>query len=131
MPAIARGIAGGVGAGWRMIAGTMARDGAFGLIRNAAGAVVGWVSKVGKIYSRKDVARVAKSIGFDAAAVALGMTAVQLASTLADEQLSKKPGRRRGISYGELRVTRRTLNKFQSMARLTGMSCKVTNRKRC
>lgn len=117
--------------GWRAVAGVMARDGAWGLIRNIKNIIVGFVSKTRKIYSRREVVRIAKHVGFDAAAGALGMTAVMLASTLADDALQKKPGRRRGISYGELRVTRRTLNKFQSMAKLTGMVCRVTKVKRC
>ncbi|MBI4598007.1 MAG: hypothetical protein HY737_06375 [Candidatus Omnitrophica bacterium] len=86
---------------------------AVGAIRNAAGRIVGFITSSGRRISPKTAASVAKKIGIEAAAVALGITAFELAEMLFDQ--AARPRRRRGLSYRDIRTARRVCRTISTM----------------
>lgn len=87
--------------------------GARGLAYSAAGRLVG-VMRGTTLFSNKKVLRMARLIGIEATAVALGITAADVASMIVAE--SAKPARRaRGISGRDVRITRRTIGKIRGI----------------
>lgn len=88
------------------------------LIRSASGRIVGFFVG-GRRISRSAGVALAKRIGLDAAAVALGVTAVELSQAILDE--ASKRRRRGGISASDLRRTRATICKVQRIASAVGI----------
>ncbi len=67
---------------------------------------------IGKRITRKNAIALIKRVGIDAAALALGLTVLEMAQIVASE-----PSRRmRGISGGDIKRTRRTLRKINNLA---------------
>ena len=67
---------------------------------------------IGKRITRKNAISLIKRVGIDAAALALGLTVLEMAQIVASE-----PSRRmRGISGGDIKRTRRTLRKINNLA---------------
>lgn len=97
-----------------MVAGVGAMAGrALGLFRTVTGKITGVMTKRGWV-SRKKAAALAKGIGIDAAAVALGITAVEMAELVLED--SKRPRRAKGISGSDIKRTKRTI----------GTICRIT-----
>lgn len=67
-----------------------------------------------KVTPRKAKA-LAKQIGLDAAAAALGISAIELAQMVLSDTARTSRGNSRGISGADLRRTRRTMNKIKSI----------------
>lgn len=97
--------------------------GMFGLIRSATGRISGVRLGSGTFVSRKKMVALAKRVGIEAAAIALGITVVSLAEAIA----TTPTRRRRGISAADIRRTRSTLRK---VCVLTNDLKTVTGRKR-
>lgn len=106
------------------LGGTVARAGAaaVGIIRTAAGRIAGWVLPSGVRVSRKQAVELAKNVGITAAAGALGASAVELAEAIMQEE--GRPRRGRGITAAQLRTTRRTMRKVESMHRQIAKAAK-------
>ena len=92
--------------------------GARGLVTSGAGALLG-VMRGQKLFRNAQVMQLAKQVGIDAAAVALGVTAVDVAQMIAAHvQRRGRRHRTRGISGRDIKCTRRTMRKFHSLAKL-------------
>jgi len=74
-----------------------------------------------KVTPRKAKA-LAKQIGLDAAAAALGISAVELAQMVLSDSARTSRGNSRGISGADLRRTRRTMNKIKSINKYLHLS---------
>lgn len=68
----------------------------------------------GKVVTRKNAVALARRIGLESAAVALGISAVEMASAIAEESTRRRRGR--GITGRDLAVVRRTARKLNSAA---------------
>lgn len=79
------------------------------------GAIVASVGGVIRRISAKNVAALAKRVGIDAAAAALGITAVQVAQAVMADEKRKRRGS--GITASQYRTTTKTLRKFHTMQR--------------
>ena len=95
-------------------AGALATGGAAGnLILSSTGRILSVVTATGARIGRKRVVAIAKSIGLNAAAAALGISIVELATMVTDDL--GRPRRRRGITARDFSTTRRTLTKIKTM----------------
>lgn len=74
--------------------------------------------------SRKRVVAIAKTLGIQAAATALGIGAVEVAQMVLDEQGHKRRGG--GVTGAQLRTTRKTMRKVMGMARTIRSACSET-----
>lgn len=91
----------------------------------AGGAVVRAGSRliqtaIGNI-SRKRVVAIAKTLGIQGAATALGIGAVEIAQMVLDE--GQRRGRRGGITSAQMRTTRRTIGKVMGLHRQIAAAC--------
>lgn len=97
-----------------------------GAIRSARGLITRFVLPSGATVSRKQAVALAKQVGLDAAAVALGVTAVELAEAVMQE--TSRPRRRRGITGRQLANARRVNRMVKKMAcdlgYLKGATCR-------
>lgn len=107
--AMARGIAPGA----MMAAGAAA----VGIVRSAAGRIIGWVLPSGTKVTRAAAVKLAKEMGLSVAAGAIGATAVDLAEAVMQQEGGGRR-RSRGITGAQLRTTRRTMGKIERMHRL-------------
>lgn len=80
--------------------------------------IMGFVLPNGARISRKSAVSLAKRVGIDAAAAALGITAVELAEALLQDAQTTSRRRRKGISYRDLRTTSRVARRLCSMTAL-------------
>ena len=71
--------------------------------------------------SSKKAARLAKAIGIEGAAVALGIGTVELAQMVLDSSTSSRRGR--GISAAQMRTTRRTIRSVTGLYRQIQSAC--------
>lgn len=110
-------IPGGGGGGTRDIV-SAARSGGGGMVAKD-GVIRGIVALGGKYLTNRKVVALAKRIGLEAAAAALGISVLNIAQMIATDA-SRPTRRRRGITWRELNTTRRT------MRRLASMSCYVS-----
>lgn len=117
LPAIGGAIGGMLGLG----AGTAMRAAA-GLVRSAAGKIRGVMLSSGRFISSKKGAALAKRVGIDAAAAALGVSAVEMAQMVLDSSASGR-GRGRGITAASMRTTRRTIRQVSSLSRQIAQAC--------
>jgi hypothetical protein len=94
-----------------------------------AGRVLG-VLRNGKLFGNAKVLKLAKQIGMDAAAAALGCGVADLAAMIinAQESAARKSRRGRGISGRDVRTTRRTLTKIRSIEHSLAGSCRPRTR---
>lgn len=120
-------------AGMQMLtgAGAVVAAGA-GLLRSAAGRIVGFMVG-GRRISRKQGVALAKKVGLEAGAAALGVSAVELAQAVLEEEASGGGRRGRGVTAAQLRTTRRTMrvvsrmhSQIQGYARSAGV-CRTRN----
>lgn len=96
---------------------------AAGLVRTAAGKIRGVVLASGRFVSSRKAALLAKRVGIDAAAAALGVSAVELAEMVLAEQERAGRRRSRGVSAADLRRTRRTIGTIERMHRQIVSAC--------
>lgn len=89
--------------------------GAVGVLRTVAGKIRGVVLSSGRFVSSAKAAALAKRVGMEAAAVALGVSAVELAEMVLADQEKKSRRRGRGVSGADLRRTRRTIRTVERM----------------
>lgn len=108
---IGRGLFGG---GAARAGGALVTGGAAGnLILSSTGRALSVITATGQRIGRKRVVALAKSIGLQAAAAALGIGLVEIATMTADEL--GRPRRRRGITARDFATTRRTMTKIKTM----------------
>jgi hypothetical protein len=102
-----------------------------GIVSTPAGKLLG-VMKGTKLFNSKSIADLAKRVGIDAAAAALGLTAVEVAQLIASHitTSSSRRKRGRGISARDVRVTRRTLHKVRSIEHAISGACRPRARAR-
>jgi hypothetical protein len=107
------------------IAGMAGRyyTGAKGIVYTATGKIIG-IMRGQSLFRNRKIKALARQVGIETAAVALGITAVELAQMLASDIASTPTRRSRGISGADIRRTRRTLGKFNSMQRLISQACR-------
>jgi len=108
---IGRGIFGG---GARAGGGALITGGAAGnLVLSSTGRIISVITAGGARIGRKRVVAIAKFLGINGAAAALGIGAVELAQMVVEE--TGRPRRRRGITARDFATTRRTMTKIKSM----------------
>src|SRR5574341_1475610 len=71
-----------------------------GVVRSVSGKILGVMKGVGTMVSRKRIVKLARSVGIEAAAAAIGVTALIVAQMVMDEQAAPKRGR--GITARDL-----------------------------
>lgn len=98
------GILGGLGAGAVV-------SGAIGVVRSVGGKILRFILPSGAAVSRKNAVKLAKEVGLTAAATALGVSAVELAEAIMQEEGKARRGR--GITASQLRTTTRTIGKLE------------------
>jgi len=98
-----------------------------GIARNATGKIVG-VMRGTQLFRNKRAIALAKQIGMEAAAIALGITVADLAEMFVSE--AGKRRRTRGISGRDIKCTRRTLGKLRSVQRMIGIARPAARRGR-
>lgn len=113
----------------RAVAGVAAARGAVVSMRVLIGAKIR--SAIGKSVSPRGAIQLIKRVGLEAAAVALGITAVELAQYT----LEAPTRRRRGISAADIRRTKSTLRKIGSIAcqvkEVVGTGATFGRRRKC
>lgn len=100
---------------------------AAGLVRTAAGRIRGVVLASGRFVSSRKGALLARRVGIDAAAAALGISAVELAEMVLSEEERRGRRRSRGVSGADLRRTRRTINTIERMHDQIVRACRDAN----
>lgn len=85
------------------------------LVRTTTGLISKIILPSGAAFSRKNAAALIRRVGFEAAAVALGISLVEAAEILLQD--SKRRGRRKGITAANIRNARRTACMVSRMAR--------------
>lgn len=95
-----------------------AAGGAGYALGQAAGRRVrGLIDQFGRKWSARRVAALARKLGVEAAAAALGVGAVMVVDMVAQDSMTAVRRRRKGISFSQLSTTRKTLRKIESMNR--------------
>ena len=108
---LGRGIFGG---GARAGGGALITGGAAGnLVLSSTGRILSVITASGARIGRKRAVAIAKFLGLNAGAAALGIGIVELAQMTVDE--TGRPRRRRGITARDFATTRRTMTKIKSM----------------
>jgi hypothetical protein len=123
MPQMLPAIFGGAGgAAVRGLGGLASRLGAGGLVRAAGGLVRSAAGKVrgvmlgsGRFISSGKASALAKRVGLEAAAAALGVGAIDLAEMILSDQESKGKKRHRGVSASDIKRTKRTIRTIERM----------------
>lgn len=108
---IGRGIFGGGAA--RVGTGLILGGAAGNLVLSSTGRILAVITAGGARIGRKRAVSIAKFLGLNAAAAALGIGVVELAQMTVDE--TGRPRRRRGITARDFATTRRTMTKIKSM----------------
>lgn len=119
-----RAVPGGAAAG-TAAGGAVLRAGE--LIYTAAGRLSGLVDQFMRKWSVRRVAALARRLGPEAAAAALGVGMAVVLQMVAQDASRVVRRRRRGISWGQLNTTRKTLRKFDTMNKYL---CRPTTAKR-
>jgi hypothetical protein len=96
------------------VVGTVAR-GVVGLVRTAGGAIRGVILSSGRFVSRGKAVALARKIGPEAAAAALGITAVELAQMIVDDATAT----RRRINPLNIKAARRAIRRIKSVRNVT------------
>lgn len=101
-----------------------------GIIRTQTGRIGRIFLPSGASVSKRDAASLIRRVGFEAAAVALGITAIEAAELLLQESARKRRGR--GITAAQVRNARRTTCMVARLARDLGVkAAPVRRRKTC
>lgn len=101
------------------------------IVRGAAaagGRLMSVILPNGTKVTAKAVAALARRIGIDAAAVGLGIGAVDIAQAILQDDKRRARSHRRGISWRDMNVTNRTMRKFHTMQR--HLKCSPTRRRK-
>jgi len=98
-----------------------------GLIRTTTGRVSGIVLASGQRFSRKEAAALIRRVGFEAAAIALGIGVIEAAEILLADSKSRRRGR--GITAAQVRNARRTTCMVSRLARDLGVKAAPVRRK--
>lgn len=83
------------------------------------------MTAIGSITKARVVA-IAKTLGIQAAATALGIGAIEIAQYVLDEEVKKRRRRGGGVTGAQLRTTRKTMRKVMGMARTIRSACSET-----
>lgn len=102
--------------------------GGAGLVRTATGRIGRIFLPSGAQVSKRDAAALIRRVGFDAAAVALGITVVEAAELLLQESARKRRGR--GITAAQVRNARRTTCMVARLARDLGVKAAPVRRRK-
>jgi len=97
---------------------------AAGIVRTAAGKVRGVMTSAGRFVSSTKAAALAKKVGLETAAVALGVSAVELAEMVLADQEQRGRRRSRGVSGTDLKRTRRTIRTIERMHQQIVSACR-------
>jgi len=108
--------------------GALARMGGRGLIRTTTGRISKIMLPSGQVFSRKNAASLIRRVGFEAAAVALGITAIEAAELLLADSQTRRRGR--GITAAQVRNARSTTRRVACLARDLGIRAAPARRKR-
>lgn len=108
--------------------GAIARMGARGLVRTSTGRISRIVLPSGQSFSRKQAASLIRRVGFEAAAIALGIGIVEAAELLLTDSKSRSRGR--GISAAQVRNARRTTCAVARLARDLGIKAAPARRRK-
>jgi len=110
--------------------GALARMGGRGLVRTTTGRISRIVLPSGQSFSRKNAASLIRRVGFEAAAVALGITAIEAAELLLADSQTRRRGR--GITAAQVKNARSTTRRVACLARDLGIkAAPVRRRKTC
>jgi len=89
-----------------------------GIVSTMSGRLLG-VMRGTQLFRNKQIAKLAKEVGVQGAATALGITAVEVAQLIAADIVQKGRRRRgRGISARDIRCARRTIQKINNFSKL-------------
>lgn len=108
--------------------GSLARMGGRGLIRTTTGRISRIMLPSGQTFSRKNAASLIRRVGFEAAAVALGITAIEAAELLLADSQTRRRGK--GITAAQVRNARSTTRRVACLARDLGIRAAPARRKR-
>lgn len=108
--------------------GAIARMGGRGLIRTTTGKISKIMLPSGQVFSRKNAASLIRRVGFEAAAVALGITVVEAAELLLADSQTRRRGR--GITAAQVRNARRTTRMVCNLARDLGVKAAPVRRRK-
>jgi len=108
--------------------GALARMGGRGLIRTTTGRISRIMLPSGQTFSRKNAASLIRRVGFEAAAVALGITAIEAAELLLADSQTRRRGK--GITAAQVRNARSTTRRVACLARDLGIRAAPARRKR-
>ena len=108
--------------------GAVARMGGRGLMRTTTGRISRILLPSGQAFSRKDAASLIRRVGFEAAAIALGITIVEAAEILLTDSKSRRRGR--GITAAQVRNARRTTCAVARLARDLGVKAAPVRRRK-
>lgn len=87
---------------------------ATGVVRTLAGKILG-VMRGTKLFRNRKVAQLAKQVGLGGAATVLGIAVVDVAEMITQHHVDQGTRKRRGISYRDVAITRRTIGKIASV----------------
>lgn len=97
---------------------------AAGLVRTAAGKVRGVFLRSGRFISSKKGAALAKRVGIDAAAAALGVSTIEMAEMVLAAQEGARRGR--GLSARDMKITKRTIRTVDRLHDQIVRACRGT-----
>jgi len=108
--------------------GAIARMGGRGLMRTSTGRISRIMLPSGQSFSRKNAASLIRRVGFEAAAVALGITIVEAAELLLADSQTRRRGK--GITAAQLRNAKSTTCRVRTAARVLGIKSTAAPRRR-
>jgi len=108
--------------------GALARMGGRGLIRTTTGRISRIMLPSGQVFSRKNAASLIRRVGFEAAAVALGITVFEAAELLLADSQTRRRGK--GITAAQLRNAKSTTCRVRNAARVLGIKSTTAPRRK-
>lgn len=113
--------------------GALARTvgGGRGIVRTTTGRISSIVMPSGQRFSRKNAASLIRRVGFEAAALALGIGAIEAAEILLADNQAAKRRRSRGVSGADMRCATRTMRRVKSLACQLGIKSTAPRRRTC
>lgn len=108
--------------------GALARMGGRGLMRTSTGRISRIMLPSGQSFSRKNAASLIRRVGFEAAAVALGITIVEAAELLLADSQTRRRGK--GITAAALRNAKATTCRVRTAARVLGIKSTAAPRRK-
>jgi len=108
--------------------GALARIGGRGLVRTTTGRISRIVLPSGQSFSRKNAASLIRRVGFEAAAIALGISIVEAAELLLADSQTRRRGK--GITAAQLRNAKSTTCRVRTAARVLGIKSTAAPRRK-